>query len=178
MVKLVSSSFCWPRMATEIRSFARQCLFCQRGKISTHVHLSPEAIPVPKRRFEHVQVDLVGFLPSSAGFTYLFPVVDRTTRWPEAIPLSGTTAADCAAALFAGWIQRFGVPSRITSDRGAQFRSGLWAALCQLLNISHVKTTAYNPQVNGLVERCHRHLKDALRPLGPLPAPGFHTFPG
>ena len=113
------------------------------------MHLSPEAIPVPKRCFEHVHVDLVGFLPSSAGFTYLFPVVDRTTRWPEAIPLSGTTAADCAAALFAGWIQRFGVPSKITSDRGAQFRSGLWAALCQLLNISHVQTTAYHPQANG-----------------------------
>jgi len=65
-----------------------------------------------------------------------------------------------AAALFAGWIQRLGVPSRITSDTGTQFKSGLWAALCQLLNISHVQTTAYHPQANGLVERFHRSLKD------------------
>jgi len=79
------------------------------------------------------------------------------------VPLTGTTAAECAAALFSGWIQRFGVPETITSDRGAQFTSSLWAALCRLLDISHRPTTAYHPQSNGLVERFHRRLKDALR---------------
>jgi hypothetical protein len=107
--------------------------------------------------------DLVGPLPLSSGFSYLFTVVDRTTRWPEAVPLSSVAAADCAAALLQGWIQRFGVPSTITSDRGPQFTSQLWAALCKLLSITHVQTTAYHPQANGLVERLHRRLKDALR---------------
>jgi transposase InsO family protein len=31
-----------------------------------------------------------------------------------------------------------------------------------LLNIQHNQTTAYHPQSNGMVERFHRHLKDAL----------------
>ncbi|MFN9908616.1 MAG: DDE-type integrase/transposase/recombinase, partial [bacterium] len=118
---------------------------------------------MPRRRFEHVHVDLVGPLPQSSGFSYLFTIVDRTTRWPEAIPLSSIAAADCAAALFSGWIQRFGVPSVITSDRGAQFTSSLWTALCTILAILHVKTTAYHPQSNGMVERFHRRLKDALQ---------------
>jgi transposase InsO family protein len=120
-------------------------------------------IPVPVRRFAHLHVDLVGPLPCSSGFSYLFTVVDRTTRWPEAIPLTSTTAADCAAALLHGWIQRFGVPDIITSDRGPQFTSSLWASLCRLLSIKHTQTTAYHPQSNGLVERFHRRLKDALR---------------
>ncbi len=117
--------------------------------MSRHVHLSPATIAVPQRRFEHVHVDLVGPLPQSSGFSYLFTIVDRTTRWPEAIPLS--------------------VPSVITSDRGAQFTSSLWSALCSILSISHVKTTAYHPQSNGLVERFHRRLKEALqaRAAGP-----------
>jgi hypothetical protein len=106
---------------------------------------------------------LVGPLPRSSGFSYLFTVIDRTTRWPEAIPLTSVTAADCAAALLQGWIQRFGVPDTITSDRGPQFTSSLWAALCSLLSIKHTQTTAYHPQSNGLVERFHRRLKDALR---------------
>ncbi len=127
------------------------------------MYLAPEAIAVPRRRFEHVHVDLVGPLPQSAGFSYLFTIVDRTTRWPEAIPLSSIAAADCAAELFSGWIQRFGVPSVITSDRGAQFTSSMWIALCNILAISHVKTTAYHPQSNGLVERFHRRLKEALQ---------------
>ncbi len=55
------------------------------------------------------------------------------------------------------------IPAVLTSDRGAQFTSSLWAALCSLLNIQHNQTTAYHPQSNGMVERFHRRLKDALR---------------
>jgi transposase InsO family protein len=162
-VRLVTSKFCWPGIRKYIRRYAQQCLSCQKAKVSCHVHLTPATIAVPRRCFEHVHVDIVGPLPQSAGFSYLFTIVDRTTRWPDAIPPGGIAAADCAAALFSGWIQRFGVPSVITSDRGAQFTSSLWTALCSILAISHVKTTAYHPQSNGLVERFHRRLKEALQ---------------
>jgi transposase InsO family protein len=46
----------------------------------------------------------------------------------------------------------------ITSDRGPQFTSSLWLQLCEMLNISHKQTTAYNPELNGAVERLHRRL--------------------
>ena len=98
--------------------------------------MGPEHIPVPSRSFGHVYVDLVGLLPASDGFTYLFTVIDRTTRWAEAIPLQSTSAAACVHALFCGWIARFDVPAVMTSDRGNQFTSSLWAALCSLLGIS------------------------------------------
>ncbi len=168
-VRLVTGMFCWPGIRKYVRRYAQRCLSCQKSKVSRHVHLSPETIAVPHRCFEHVHVDLVGPLPQSSGFSYLFTIVDRTTRWPEAIPLSGIATADCAAALFSGWIQRFGVPSVITSERGAQFTSSLWTALCSILSISQMKTTAYHPQSNGLVERFHRRLKEALqaRSAGP-----------
>ncbi len=149
-------------MAKAITLMARACLYCQRGKVHKHVHPQPAEIPVPHRRFAHIHVDLVGPLPPSHGHTYLFTIIDRTSRWPEAIPLSSITDGDCARALFTGWVSRFGVPATITSDRGAQFTSALWAGLCSLLNIQHSPTTAYHPQSNGLVERFHRQLKDAL----------------
>jgi transposase InsO family protein len=84
----------------------------------------------------------------------------------EAIPLANTAAAEVAAALFSGWISRFGVPAIITSDRGAQFISNIWNSLCLLLQIKHQPTIAYHPQANGMVERLHRRLKDALRAHG------------
>jgi hypothetical protein len=159
----VCASFCWPKMGSFVSALVRNCIHCQKAKVHRHVSLQAAHIPVPVRRFAHLHVDLVGPLPRSSGFSYLFTMVDRTTRWPEAIPLASTTAADCAAALLQGWIQRFGVPGIITSDRGPQFTSSLWAALCSLLSIKHTQTTAYHPQSNGLVERFHRRLKDALR---------------
>jgi hypothetical protein len=90
-------------------------------------------------------------------------VVDRSTRWPEAIPLRATSTGDCVEALISGWVACFGVPAAITSDRGVQFSSGVLAGLCQRLGISHHSTTAYHPQSNGMVEGFYRQLKDALR---------------
>ena len=108
-------------------------------------------------------MDLVGPLPSWGGCTYLFTIIDCTTLWADAVLLATTVAADCARALFRGWIAHFGVPAAITSDRGVQFTSAVWAALCKLLDNQHVQTTAYLPEGNGLVERFHCRLKDALR---------------
>ena len=118
---------------------------------------------MPQRRFDHINVDLVGPLPSCQGFTYLFTIVDRFTRWPEAIPLTDISSLTCARALVSQWIARFGIPSEISSDRGTQFTSDLWGSVTKLLGVRHSKTTAYPPQANGLVERFHRHMKAALR---------------
>ncbi len=142
---LIAARFCWLQMAKAITLMARACMFCQRGKIHKHVHLQPAEIPVPHRRFAHIHVDLLGPLPPSCDHIYLFMIINRTSRWPEAVPLSSITAADCARALFDGWVSRFGVPATITSDRGAQFMSALWEALCSLLNIQHSPTTADHP---------------------------------
>ena len=71
--------------------------------------------------------------------------------------------AECASTMFHGWISHFGVPAIITSDRGTQFTSSLWSAICSLLNIKHKITTAFHPQSNGMVERFHRQLKNSLR---------------
>jgi hypothetical protein len=97
--RLITARFCWPQMAKAITLMARACLHCQGGKVHKHVHLQPAEIPVPHRRFAHIHVDLVGPLPFSRVHTYLFTIIDRTSIWPEAIPLTSITAADCARAL-------------------------------------------------------------------------------
>jgi len=161
--RLISSRWLWRGMATDIAAWCRDCQNCQRGKVTRQWRSPPAAIAVPQRRFSHIHVDLVGPLPSSGGFTHLLTVIDRTSRWLEAIPLASTTATAVADALVAGWIARFGVPSDLTSDRGVQFSSEIWGVLMSKLQIRHHLTTAYHPQANGLVERAHRQLKDALR---------------
>ena len=57
----------------------------------------------------------------------------------------------------------FGVPMDMSSDKGSQFTSQLWASISQLLGTKLHHTTAYHPQSNILVERFHRLLKSALR---------------
>jgi hypothetical protein len=161
---LIAARFVWTAMAADVDVWCRDCVACIRAKITRHVEAPVLQMEVPRRRFSHIHVDLVGPLPvSKDGFSHLFTMVNRSTRWPEAIPLCTTSTEDCVEALISGWVARFSVPADITSDRGIQFSSGVCAVLCQRLGISHHSTTAFHPQSDGMVERFHRQLKDALR---------------
>ena len=161
---LITSKFVWHGIRKEVGLWARSCIACQRAKVQRHVKAPLQVFDVPHRRFDHIHVDLVGPFPSSLGHSALFTIVDRFTRWPEAIPMThDTTAMACARVLVSHWISRFGVPSIISSDRGPQFTSQLWAAVAKLLSVKHHRATAYHPQANGLVERFHRHMKASLR---------------
>ncbi len=79
--RMISARFVWPRMASDFRAWVRDCQHCARAKIHRHVHAPQQPIPVPKRKFAHVHVDLVGPFPVSAeGYTHLFTMVDTVER--------------------------------------------------------------------------------------------------
>ena len=163
MRRLICDRFVWPGMSKDIRQWTRSCLSCQRAKVTTHARAPIEPLSMPSSRFESLHVDLVGPLPLSQGFSYLLTVVDRFTRWPEAIPVVDISAETCARAFLTHWVARFGVPATLTSDRGRQFVSELWKKTAALLGASTNATTAYHPQANGLVERMHRTMKASLK---------------
>lgn len=50
----------------------------------------------------------------------------------------------------------------MTTDQGRQFESQLFKRIEKLAGFTRIRTTAYHPQANGMVERFHRHLKAAL----------------
>jgi hypothetical protein len=132
--------------------------------VTVHSQTAVEMIPVPVKKLSYVHVDIVGPLPTAArGERYLLTVIDRTSRWPETIPMTKVTAERCADSFVEGWISRFGVPDVVTTDRGTQFTSSTWACLASKVSFQHVLTSAYHPQANGMVERLHRQVKDALR---------------
>ena len=160
--KMMTDRFVWKGIAKDSKTWAKSCLACQRAKVHRHTESGIGKIQQPKRRFGHIHVDIVGPLPTSKEYRYLFTIIDRSTRWPEAVPMKTANTENCIEALLNHWIARFGIPDEITSDRGTPFTSSLWTGLSQQLGIQARHTTAYNPEANGMVERLHRTLKAAL----------------
>jgi Integrase zinc binding domain/Integrase core domain len=161
--RMFFSRFVWTGLGSDVNRWSSSCITCQQSKVFRHVKLQPEHVPVPSRHFAHVHVDIIGPLPLSSGCTYAFTMVDRATRWVEVAPLTSITEQECAQAFLRTWVACYGVPSQLTSDRGAQFSSSLWAQVCKLLGVHHIMTCAFHPCSNGILERWHRTFKAALR---------------
>lgn len=153
-------------MNKECNMWARNCISCQKSKISRHIISKFGKFDLPSGRFQHIHLDLVGPLPPSQNKEYILTTIDRFTRWPEAYPLTDISAKSVAQAFVQNYIPRFGCPLKITTDQGSQFESKLFNELTTLLGAHHIRTTPFNPKANGILERFHRQLKEALRARG------------
>jgi transposase InsO family protein len=165
-VKLINSRFFWPNMSKDIEAAVKSCITCQQTKIHRHSRSPLVAYKPPDQRFEHINIDLIGPFPPVNNMKYCLTIIDRYSKWPEAIAIPDMLALTVAEALMTHWIARYGTPLRISSDQGRQFESTLFHELNTTLGINHLRTTAYHPQSNGIIERFHRTLKAAIMSKG------------
>ncbi|GBN82735.1 hypothetical protein AVEN_206099-1 [Araneus ventricosus] len=141
----------------------KSCIQCQRSKVNRHTKSPHVEYEIPKARFSHVHLNIVGPLLPSKDFVYVLTCLDRFSRWPKAFPMHIQTDETVAETFFAGWVAKFGAPEIITTDQGRQFESDLFLSLARFLGIQKTRTVAYNPKCNGAVERFHRSLKSAIK---------------
>ena len=169
--RLINSRYFWVGMNDDIQTWCRQCLKCQECKIGRHTKKEISDLPFPTQRFTDVHMDIVGPLdPPESDNTrkprYLLTIIDSHTRWLEATPLTEITSQSICQAFIGTWVCRFGPPLNLVTDRGTQFTSELAHNLTSILGIHHIRTSAFNPRANGIVERSHRSLKASLKARG------------
>nr|CDS33596.1 gag pol polyprotein [Hymenolepis microstoma] len=162
ITKLITDRFVLKSIRQDVRQWAKNGLLCQASKVHKRTRSPLACFPLPKARFCHIHVDITVPLPPSDSFSYILTYIDRFMRWPIAVPLHDTSSASVARALIYSWIYIFGVPSVITKDRGPHFTSTLFRELNQLLGLTHIRTTAYHSEANGLVERFQWQLESAI----------------
>ncbi|XP_069176273.1 uncharacterized protein [Procambarus clarkii] len=161
----LAKSFYWPHMKEDVRRFCKTCHACQvAGKANQPVPKAPlNPIPSIGEPFEHLILDIVGPLPpSTSGVQYLLTILDRVSRYPEAIPLKTITAKVLVKHLF-WFVSRYGLPKTIQTDQGSNFMSHLFRQQIADLGIRQITSSAYHPESQGALERFHQTLKGMLR---------------
>ncbi|KAJ0058862.1 hypothetical protein NL108_001090 [Boleophthalmus pectinirostris] len=120
-------------------------------------------LPVITSPFRRIAIDTVGpLVKSSRGHQYIVVICDYATRYPEAFPLR-TIIAPAVLRSLVQLFSRVGIPDKILTDQGTNFKSRLLQLFHKQLGITALRTTPYHPQTDGLVERFNQTLKWMLR---------------
>ena len=159
----VKTRFYWPGYETDVEKWVKCCDKCQkRNPPQPHIP-APLGTIKATRPFERISWDIMGPLPvTPRGNQYILVVTDIFTKWIEAFPLVDTTSATLAKVLMDEVICRYGVPTHLHSDQGANLCSAVIHELSHLLGIHTTRSSAYHPEWNGQVERCNRTLESML----------------
>jgi transposase InsO family protein len=108
-------------------------------------------------------IDIVGVLPrASGGFRFLFIGINIFTKWMEAISVVNITQ-EATVKFLQSIIYRFGVPQRVLTDNGTQFKGAKFLRCCADFGIHHQPSSAAHPQTNGQVERINGLLLQGMK---------------
>lgn len=140
----------------DAKELVTKCVQCQFHSRQVHQPAQPlQTIPL-SWPFATQRLDILGPFPRApGGFEFLFVMIDTFTKWIEAEPVVKTTTEAAKRFLTKNVITRFGVPSRIITDNGAQFSSGQFQEFYNKLGIKVHFALVAHPQSNGAVERAN-----------------------
>ncbi|XP_059285621.1 uncharacterized protein LOC132039095 [Lycium ferocissimum] len=96
---------------------------------------------------------------------FILVAIDYFTKWVEAASYSSVTKKVVTDFVRNNIICRFGIPESIITDNGANLNSHLMKDMCAQFRITHQNSTAYRPQMNGVVEAANKNIKKILRKM-------------
>jgi hypothetical protein len=162
-LRKVLERFYRPDLKNDVFEFVRTCDTCQKIKCSNESRAELQIIR-PQRTNQLVSCDFAGPLKTTVrGNQYLLIIVDCFCKYLRVVALPDKETTTSAKALLEKWVWTFGIPERLLSDRGTEFRSKLWDALCELLDIERVNTTPWHPQGDGQSEKMVQQIKKMIR---------------
>jgi hypothetical protein len=156
--------FYWPTVISNADSLVHRCEGCQYFAHQKHVpagELRTISITWP---FSTSGLDLVGpFKATKGGFTHIFVVVDKFTKWIEAKPVATIIAAK-AVEFVSEIMHHFGVLNTIITDNGTQFIAREFTGFCDDAGIKANYASVSHPQSNRQVKLSNGVILHGLKP--------------
>jgi transposase InsO family protein len=109
-------------------------------------------------------MNLVGpFKKAKGGFTHIFIVVDKCTKWIQVKPATSITTAK-AVEFIRDITYRFDVPNNIITDNGTQFTTREFEEFCADSGIKINYALVSHSHSNGQAERSNGMILQGLKP--------------
>ena len=163
MAKSLRESFWIPDLQQRLTEFLKSCPSCVQVKARPAVPSEPVLQTSSVAPWQSVHIDLCGPMPRSyEGNCYILVIIDSLTRFAEAEALKDKTAESVIEAVCRICARR-GFPGSMLSDNGSEFKNQYFRDFLRKAGCLLQQTTPYQPQSNGLVERCNAKIKKLLK---------------
>ena len=168
--ELISRTMFWPKMWQDVSRYLRNCYTCRR---STASRIKQQGLlashHIPSSAWKEVAVDFIVELPPSISsvtkraYKNILTITDKLTRMVYFLPTDDMTPEYTARLFHERIFSQHGLPAKIISDRGTQFKSTFMERLCVILGIQQNLSTAFHPQTDGASERTNQTLEQYVR---------------
>jgi hypothetical protein len=161
--KAFRAGFYWPTAVADAEDLVRRCQNCHFFAKRTHVPANElQAIP-SSWPFSCWGLDAIGpFKKATGGFTMVYVMIDKFSKWIEYMPLVHATA-EKAVEMLNNIIHRFGLPNSIITDLGSTFTGSVFWDFCDEHGIKVKYVSVAHPRANGQVERANGMILDGLK---------------
>ena len=165
MKRLACGKFWWPKINKEIEKTSTNCAPCMSESIAK-LQKTCEICPLFLDSLAPGQVIHLDYLEYDSK--HIFILKDQYSSWSKYY-LTSDMSSQSAIRCLKDYFNIFGLPTKIVSDGGLSFRSGVFREFLESYHIIHHQTSAYWSSSAGLVERGVRSLKDVLKKVnGPI----------
>jgi hypothetical protein len=154
----VAERYFWDRCYEDVKAFVQQCDRCQfRSNLRQEEALHPTWTSA---LWSKVGLDVVR-MPECRGKKYLVMARCDLSGWPEGRALRSADSESVAAFLWEDIICRHGIFGKLVVDGGPE-NKGWVKILAEKYGIARVTVSPYHAPANGMIERGHRPVVEAL----------------
>jgi hypothetical protein len=145
----IKPRYTWPNMRQETEQYVKQCKSCQVNKTLKPKRKAPmEITSVANHPFDN---------------RYIPTFQDDLSKYVVATPISQHDAETVARVFVLQVVLKYGTPSIVHTDQGANFVNEVFKNTCKLLKIKKIQSTVFHLESQGSIERRHRVLTEYLQ---------------
>jgi hypothetical protein len=152
------SRFWWPHIIEDIKWYAKTCHKCQVWQ-TRKLHIPP-TILIPGGLFRKAHIDMMK-MPKAGRFEYLVQARCVLTSYPEWHMLRKENTCTLCTFIFEELLCRWGPITKIITDNAPAYKIAV-DELVRKYGIHPIHVSPYNSQANGIVERRHRDVREAI----------------
>ena len=158
VAKQIMLRYYWPNIQEEVKQHVQSCHTCQLR--STKKMHQPITISHPPRLFSKVYLDVMK-MPKARGKQWIVACRDDLSGITECKSIARDRAKTIVKFFLNRIILRYGTVQEVVTDNGPSFKKE-FKKLLQNYGITQIKISPYNSQANGVVERGHYNIREAI----------------